>query len=70
MTTRLPISAVDAVVVGASAGGVEALLDVLPALPRAMRAAGFVVLHLPRHRPAPLRPPPRHHARAAPRTRW
>lgn len=39
---------VDAVVIGASAGGVEALSALLPALPAGMRAAVCVVLHLPR----------------------
>jgi two-component system chemotaxis response regulator CheB len=41
---------VDAVVIGASAGGVEALSILLPALPGQMDAAVFVVLHLPRDR--------------------
>ncbi len=41
---------VDAVVIGASAGGVEALLVLLPALPPGMLATVFVVLHLPRDR--------------------
>lgn len=41
---------VDAVVIGASAGGVEALSILLPALPARMNAAVFVVLHLPRDR--------------------
>ena len=45
---------VDAVVIGASAGGVEALLALLPALPAGLRAAVFVVLHLPRERPSLL----------------
>ena len=34
--------------VGASAGGVEALFAILPALPAGLRGAVFVVLHLPR----------------------
>jgi two-component system chemotaxis response regulator CheB len=45
---------VDAVVVGASAGGVEALSLLLPALPSATQAAVFVVVHLPRDRPSLL----------------
>jgi two-component system chemotaxis response regulator CheB len=56
MNGRPAITEVDAVVVGASAGGVEALGELLPALPAAMRAAGFVVLHVPRHRPNMLVP--------------
>ena len=39
---------IDAVVIGASAGGVEGLSALLPALPKATRAAVFVVLHQPR----------------------
>ena len=45
---------IDAVVIGASAGGIEALSLLLPALPRGMRAPVFVVLHLPRERPSLL----------------
>jgi two-component system, chemotaxis family, protein-glutamate methylesterase/glutaminase len=45
---------VDAVVIGASAGGVEALSIVLPALPADTAAALFIVLHLPRDRPSLL----------------
>jgi two-component system chemotaxis response regulator CheB len=45
---------IDAVVIGTSAGGVEALSAVLPALPADTRAAVFVVLHLPRDRPSLL----------------
>jgi two-component system chemotaxis response regulator CheB len=41
---------VDAVVIGASAGGVEALSVLLPAIPRSYGGAVFVVLHLPRDR--------------------
>ena len=41
---------VDAVVIGASMGGVEALGRVLPALPGDAKVAVFVVLHLPRDR--------------------
>jgi two-component system, chemotaxis family, protein-glutamate methylesterase/glutaminase len=45
---------VDAIVIGASAGGVEALSVILPALPARIGAAVFVVLHLPRERPSLL----------------
>jgi two-component system chemotaxis response regulator CheB len=50
------IDAVDirAVAIGASAGGVQALSELLPALPAGSRAAVFVVLHLPRDRPSLL----------------
>jgi two-component system chemotaxis response regulator CheB len=39
---------VDAVVIGASAGGIEALSVVLPALSPGLRAPVFIVVHLPR----------------------
>lgn len=45
---------VDAVVIGASAGGVEALAALLPALPPDARAAIFIVLHIPRDKPSLL----------------
>jgi two-component system chemotaxis response regulator CheB len=45
---------IDAVVIGASAGGVEALSVLIPALPCDALAAVFVVLHLPRDRPSLL----------------
>ena len=45
---------IDAVVIGTSAGGVEALSVVLPALPAGLRAPVFAVLHLPRERPSLL----------------
>jgi two-component system, chemotaxis family, protein-glutamate methylesterase/glutaminase len=45
---------IDAVAIGASAGGVEALCVLLPALPADTVAAIFVVLHLPRDRPSLL----------------
>src|SRR5918998_1055802 len=41
---------IDAVAIGASAGGVEALSILLPALPAALRAAVLIVVHLPRER--------------------
>jgi len=45
---------VDAVVMGASIGGIEALSVLLPALPAGLRAPVFVVIHLPRDRPSLL----------------
>ena len=54
--SRARVAAADirAVAIGASAGGVEALSELLPALPADSRAAVFVVLHLPRDRPSLL----------------
>jgi two-component system, chemotaxis family, protein-glutamate methylesterase/glutaminase len=43
-----------AIVIGASAGGVEALGVLLPALPARLAAPLFIVLHLPRERPSRL----------------
>jgi two-component system chemotaxis response regulator CheB len=45
---------IDAVVIGASAGGIEALTVLLPALSPDSRAPVFIVLHLPRNRPSVL----------------
>lgn len=45
---------IDAVVIGASAGGVEALLRILPTLGRSLPTPIVVVLHLPRERPSLL----------------
>jgi two-component system chemotaxis response regulator CheB len=45
---------VDAIVIGASAGGIEALTVVLPALPAGLRPSVFIVLHLPRDKPSML----------------
>jgi two-component system, chemotaxis family, protein-glutamate methylesterase/glutaminase len=44
----------DAVVIGTSAGGIDALSVILPALPPGLHAAVFIVLHLPRERPSLL----------------
>jgi two-component system, chemotaxis family, protein-glutamate methylesterase/glutaminase len=41
---------VDAVVIGASAGGIEALMQILPALEAPLQAPILVVLHQPRER--------------------
>jgi two-component system, chemotaxis family, protein-glutamate methylesterase/glutaminase len=45
---------IDAIVMGASAGGVEALMALLPALPARLSMPVFIVLHLPRDRPSML----------------
>ena len=44
----------DAIVIGTSAGGVDALSQLLPALPAELRLSVFIVLHLPRERPSLL----------------
>jgi two-component system, chemotaxis family, protein-glutamate methylesterase/glutaminase len=45
---------IDAIVIGASAGGIEALSVLLPALPATLHPSLFIVLHLPRERPSLL----------------
>ncbi|HEX3397361.1 MAG TPA: chemotaxis protein CheB [Steroidobacteraceae bacterium] len=45
---------IDAVVIGASAGGIEALTELLPALPPGLCLPVFIVLHLPRDPPSVL----------------
>lgn len=50
----LPAKRFDAVVIGASAGGVEALCTLLPRIAIGTRASFFIVLHLPRDRPSLL----------------
>lgn len=45
---------IDAVVIGTSAGGIEALSVILPALPAIFRPPLFIVLHLPAERPSML----------------
>ncbi|MEO8937400.1 MAG: chemotaxis protein CheB [Burkholderiaceae bacterium] len=47
---------VSAVVIGASAGGIEALMRMLPALPGRLSVPIFIVIHLPRERPSLLAP--------------
>ena len=51
---RADTADIRAVAIGASAGGVQALSELLPALSRESQAAVFVVLHLPRDRPSLL----------------
>ena len=45
---------IDAVVIGASAGGIEALTVLLPALAPGLLPPVFIVLHLPRDKPSVL----------------
>jgi two-component system, chemotaxis family, protein-glutamate methylesterase/glutaminase len=45
---------IEGVVIGASAGGIEALAVLLPALPATFRPSLFIVVHLPRDRPSLL----------------
>ncbi len=45
---------IDAAVIGASAGGIGALIALLPWLPAALPAAVLIVLHRPRHHPSSL----------------
>jgi two-component system chemotaxis response regulator CheB len=51
---RRALDGIEALAFGASAGGVDALLTLLPALPAATDAAFFVVLHVPRSQPSSL----------------
>jgi len=51
---RTATADIRAVAIGASAGGVQALCELLPALSAESRAAVLVVLHLPRDRPSLL----------------
>jgi two-component system chemotaxis response regulator CheB len=54
MRPQLLTSRIDGIVIGGSAGAVEALESLLPALPAWFPAAVFIVLHLPRDRPSML----------------
>lgn len=55
MTPQAPATRdIDAVAIGASAGGVEVLSALLSALPASCRASFFIVLHIPRERPSLL----------------
>jgi two-component system chemotaxis response regulator CheB len=52
--SRPALSGIEGVVIGASAGGVQALAQLLPAFAQGTKAAIFLVLHLPRDRPSLL----------------
>ena len=52
--TSMTSRSVHAIVIGASAGGVEALSVLLPALPAGLLASVFIVLHIPRDAPSML----------------
>ena len=54
MNPAIDCSAIEAVVIGGSAGGVEALLQILPALRARVAPPTMVVLHIPRERPSLL----------------
>src|SRR6186713_873729 len=64
---RAQLLACEALVVGASAGAIEALNQLLPAVPAAARIPVVVVVHLPPNRPSLLPEvfAPRCHARTA-----
>ncbi len=51
----LPAGQLQVVAIGGSAGSIDALSVLLPALPATLRAAVVVVVHLPRERPSLLR---------------
>lgn len=54
-TGRIPAATrCDAIVIGASAGGIDALLQLLPGLPPAFRIPIVVMLHLPEERDSHL----------------
>jgi two-component system, chemotaxis family, protein-glutamate methylesterase/glutaminase len=53
-TSEPDLRKVEAIVIGASAGGVAALGTLLPALPAQLVVPCFIVLHLPRERPSLL----------------
>ena len=55
MTAVAPLrERIQGIVIGASAGGVEALSVLLPRLRQGMRAPVFIAMHLPRDRPSLL----------------
>ena len=48
------VRGIDAVAIGASAGGIEVLSVLLPAIPPGCRVSFFIVMHIPRERPSLL----------------
>lgn len=48
------IDRIEAIALGTSAGGVEALSALLPALPRTLKPSLLIVVHLPREKPSLL----------------
>jgi len=53
-STPMPLASVDAIVIGASAGGVETLLAILSALPSSLMLPMVAVVHIPRDKPSLL----------------
>jgi len=53
-STPMPLAFVDAIVLGASAGGVDALLAILSALPSSFMLPMVAVVHIPRDQPSLL----------------
>ena len=51
---NLPTRTFEAIVIGGSAGAIDALLTILPALPATLRASVIAALHVPRDRPSLL----------------
>ena len=51
---NLPPRTFEAIVIGGSAGAIDALLTILPAMPATLRASVIVALHVPRDRPSLL----------------
>ena len=49
-----PTRTFEAIVIGGSAGAIDALLTILPAMPATLRASVIVALHVPRDRPSLL----------------
>ena len=50
----MTVQPVRALAIGASAGGIEALMQLLPGLPASLQVPVFVVIHLPPGKPSLL----------------